>query len=293
MDGVRRWGLVAVAIVATGAVLFVDASAGAVPAASAAVGGANQPAPGATPTHKLHRRQTVVLGSKNWAGYAEVASTNTESGPFRAMTYTAVEDSWTVPTVTVKGTAFSSDWVGIGGYAPGDSTLVQAGTEADSVDQEAQYRAWTEVLPAAEDPLSMTVRAGDRITVVVREIAVKEWTMAVTDVTRGVTQSRTVFYGASGSSAEAIHERPTLGSHLAKLAVTTPATFTPGFYSESAPGSSPVWRPLLDPAPATSLADLVMVKTRRKVLATPSRPSADGKGFTVADGATAPGPPAS
>lgn len=309
VDGKRRVALLAGMLAPLCTVLVTGpgaAGTGAAAGGAGAVtaGGVDLPAPGAVPAgHKVHRRQTVLTGSYNWSGYTEFASANDTDAPVRTGTYTAVEDSWTVPTVTPKGIAYSSDWVGIGGVSDTDpqgyqdDTLVQAGTEADSHRHKTVYQAWTELLPAAETVLpGITVHPGDHMTVVVEEVATNEWRTTVTDVTRGTSQSTTYRTHVSGASAEAVHERPEVGSHLAKLAVTTPATFTPGFYSTSAPGSPTTWTPLLDPGSDTTLLDMVMVTVKHRnvvTLATPSGASTDDEGFTVADGSATPRPPSS
>lgn len=229
------------------------------------------------------------LKSENWSGYAQSAADGT---------FTAVQDSWTVPTVTIKkGTQYSSDWVGIGGFAHGDTTLVQAGTEADNIAGVSLYRAWTEILPAAEDPLSMVVSPGDSITVLVEETAADTWLMQVTDNTTSVTQSRTVSYASSGASVEAIHERPCLApcksaKNLATLSTTTDVTFDPGDYSTTAAGTTPAFDPLLVAAGGATVDAITMVKGS-KALATPSASDSDNDGFTVADGKVAPPPPGS
>src|SRR5207302_7649804 len=103
----------------------------------------------------------------------------------------------------------TSTWVGIGGSTTGD--LIQAGVDEDTVGTPATgapYRAWFELLPAAETLLSgckgdskCTVHAGDHISVDIRAIAPKRWRITVTDA-RHWEWRQNVSYLSSGSSAE-------------------------------------------------------------------------------------------
>jgi Peptidase A4 family len=151
---------------------------------------------------------TTQVGSYNWSGYGQSAAT----GTFRA-----AKDTWTVPTVntTLTGEQFSADWVGIGGFT--DATLVQAGTEADNIGGVAIYRAWTEILPEPENPLSLTINPGDKITTTVKEIKPGVWKMIVADKTTKQKASRKVLY--SGSSNASVR-----GDPRASPASSRPAT---------------------------------------------------------------------
>jgi hypothetical protein len=289
-----RIALAAAALV-SGAGIAGAAAGGSVATAVTAAGpvnggGAFVSAPGAHPVPPRRgplrpRFATATVGSSNWSGYVQSDADGT---------YTAVEDTWTVPTVSPSGRKFSSDWVGIGGFS--DSTLVQAGTEADSLSRhKTLYQAWTEVLPQAEDPLSLSIAPGNHITVLVEETLPDTWLMQVSDLTTGQTQSRTVSYVSSGASVEVIHERPCLrepcSKHLAKLTTTTPVSFDPGSFSTTPAGGTPVFNPILVPTTGGQLADIVMFKNARTVYSTPSASDSDNDGFTVQNGAAAPAPP--
>ena len=239
----------------------------------------------------------AVRASINWSGYAQRGKKGTFMG---------VEASWTVPTVSTSppGSQYSSDWVGVGGFS--DRTLVQAGTLGDNVGGTAEYQAWTEILPAAEVPLSMVVNPGDSITTVVQETSPDVWLMQVADNSTSVTQSRTVSYKSSGRSVEAIHEATTVCSPrctVGTLATTTNATFDPGFYTSAL---QPTFQPILTPAITkervtkkgtilkfATMFELVMTDKTGATIATPSAPDSDSDGFTVADGSAMPGPPSS
>ena len=292
---VRLFGAVAVAALGSASLLF----AGAVASAYAASGPRPAPSvgqmlpaplpPGAVTAPVV--RGYSKIGSFNWSGYAQ----HDPGG-----TYKAIRDTWTVPTVNTKlaGNQYSSDWVGIGGLS--DSTLVQAGTEADNIGGKAKYDAWTEILPAAEVVIpGLTIKPGNKIMTRVEEITAGTWTMTVDDLTTGKSGGKTVTYSSSGASAEAVHERPCIAdgctstADLATLSHTTNVRFDPGDFSTAAPGTL-VWDPLLTPATGATLDEIIMVNDSNTAhIATPSKPDSDSDGFTVAYGSKAPPPPSS
>jgi hypothetical protein len=234
------------------------------------------------------QQQTEQVGSFNWSGYALTG------GPFHG-----VVDTWQVPTVdtSLSGDQYSSDWVGIGGF--GDGTLVQAGTEADNFGGTAAYGAWTEILPASEDPLALSIHPGDTITTTVEESSANVWRMTVDDVTTSQSQSRTIPYGGSShASVEAVHERPCIAdgctsvNDLANLTDTTNVTFDPGRYSTKA-RKRPT-KALLKPKRHDTLYQVFMINNAETaVIASPSLPDFDKDGFAMAYGATSPPPPSS
>jgi hypothetical protein len=285
----HRSKLLTAALVGTlwGGVLVAGAASAAAPAGATGVGGRAILAPlpgGASPSgHSV--LGVTQIGSYNWSGYAD-------SGGGK---YQSVVDTWHVPTVntSVSGTQYSSDWVGIGGLA--DSTLVQAGTEADNLGGHAFYQAWTEVLPAAEDPLTLTIHPGDKIKTTVKLVS-GVWHMKVTDKTTGQSGSRTATQSSAGSSeasAEAVHERPCIAdgctsvSDFANLTTTNNVTFDPGKYGRSSTANTPLLS-------APTVDQILMVNNSDTAyLAVPSNPDSDSDGFTVADGGTQPPPPSS
>lgn len=250
------------------------------------------------PPHLHPTRGVTDIGSNNWSGYAQVA---TKRG-----TFTQVIDTFVVPTVdpSGRGTQYVADWVGIGGYSVGDETLVQDGIQAvihtRGHHSTVTYDAWTEHLPKAEQPLDLTISAGDTVTALVQETAPNSWLMQVDDITTGQSASATTNYASSGLSAEAIMERPCIKSpcairDLAHLAAQSSAEIVgPGSYGSDivAAGQTPTEEPLLATVPDLTLADIVMLNnTSSTTIATPSPPSSEQNGFAVADGADAPPPP--
>jgi hypothetical protein len=288
-DGrLNRFGLRLAAMTVLVAPVVLAAGAGPAVAAS----GRGAPILRATPAPGSKATMLCPGCSYNWSGYAQVAT--------RRHTFTEVTDTVVVPTVTssIPGTQVAADWVGIGGYS--DGTLVQAGiqTTASTIDNQTSisYDAWTEILPQAEKPLSMTVAAGDTVTITVQEVAKNSWLMQIQDGSQ--VGSRTVTYRSKGLSAEAVHERPCVASpcrdvdHLASLTQTSNVAFGPGSVSETAPGSPPVTEPLLGTVSRATLHELFMVGNNgTTVIATPSPPDAALNSFTVADGAAAPAAP--
>jgi Peptidase A4 family len=292
---VRLFGTVAVAAMGGASLVLAGGAA----SASAASGPRLAPSVGRMLPAPLARggvtapaiRGFSKIGSFNWSGYAQHDSGGT---------YKAIRATWTVPKVTTKlaGNQFSSDWVGIGGLS--DSTLVQAGTEADNIAGKARYDAWTEIIPAPEVVIpGLTIKPGDTIMTTVQEISAGTWSMTVDDLTTGKSGGRTVGYSSSGASAEAVHERPcildgcTSTSDLATLSRTTRVTFDPGNFSTAAPGTL-VWNPLLTLAAGATLDEIIMVNNSNTAhIATPSKPDSDSDGFTVADGKKAPPAPTS
>jgi Peptidase A4 family len=277
----------AASALAAAATLVAAAAAAAPEAPAPRAAGQNLSAPA---PHVRLATGAEQVGSYNWAGWAQ----NGPAGMFHA-----VIDTWTVPVVdtSTPGDQYSADWVGIGGYS--DETLVQAGTEADNIGGTTRYRAWTEILPEAENPLPMAIHPGDRITVTVREIAAGVWKMTVTDRTTNKTESRRQPYaGSTHASVEAIHERPCLiapcstAADFAELAQTTKATFDPGRYALVL--GAPPATALLKPAAGDTLYQVSMLgNSGTAPIASPSLADRDSDGFAVADGSTAPPPPKS
>jgi hypothetical protein len=233
--------------------------------------------------------------SHNWSGYIE-------GGAVSSGSFTAVKDTWRVPTVntTPSGNQYSSDWVGIGGFTDAalgffDPTLVQCGTVADNIGHTAVYHAWTEILPASPVIITtLTIHPKDLMQGIVQEIAANRWSMQVRDITTGKSFTTTVDYITPDFSAEAIHERPTLKGSLPPLAHDTRVTFAPGSYSSSDPGTTPVYHSLMAPFPGATVYQVFMTNNSgTAVIESPSVPDSDSDGFTVQNGRTSPPPPSS
>jgi hypothetical protein len=108
-----------------------------------------------------------------------------------------------------------SEWVGIDGLS--DSDLIQAGVGESMVGPQDNETctpghyylwAWWEMLPSSMTPISMTVQAGDSVTVDISQIATGNWDIRITDSTENETFNQTENYNAPLSSAEWVVEAP-------------------------------------------------------------------------------------
>jgi hypothetical protein len=233
----------------------------------------------------------IASTAENWSGYAQSGSNGI---------YSAITGSFVVPTVDTSSSSqqFSSEWLGIGGDT--DSTLIQAGVEADNVGGTAIYLAWTEVLPQSEHALRLKINPGDTIGVTIVETAKNSWKIVLADQSTRAQASRKVHYTSTGASAEAILERPCVQApcdsltDLANLAPTTAATFDLLMTSTSRPGPVPTYEPFMVSPGNATLQDISMLdNSGSHVIATPSDADFDGDGFVVTDGSSVPDPPAS
>jgi hypothetical protein len=228
-------------------------------AAAAVTHGALHPVTGAV---------AALVQSTNWSGVAVTGGA-----------YTRATGSWVVPTVKVtKGNRYAADWVGIGGYSSGG--VIQAGTSEEIVGGHANYYAWTEILPAPEAKISgFVVHPGDSMTVDVAEASLGAWAITVSNHTTAQVFTKNLSYASTNSSAEWIHEAPTVGGAQARLASTSTATFDHGTVNGSTAIGS-----------AGTIHEIQLVSATR---ATPSGLDSDRDGFSVADGSRAPRPPSS
>jgi hypothetical protein len=160
--------------------------------------------------------------STSWAGY--VVASDLENPHEQVI---GVNASWTVPRVGVfSSDAFSSAWIGIGGQF--DKTLVQTGTEHDSVNGQEYYSAWYELLPDKAVRLTdMSISPGDLITASINLVDsdTNEWAIKIYDVTNGQGFYQTFVYNSSRLSAEWIVERPTLNDQVSMLSNFGTLTF--------------------------------------------------------------------
>jgi hypothetical protein len=163
------------------------------------------------------------LTSSDWSGYV-VASDLSRPQP----QVTRIDASWIVPTVNVsRGNSYSAAWIGVGGQF--DGTLIQAGTEQDSVNGLRTYYAWYELLPRGAVTIdSLSVAPGDRITASISLLDpnTNKWSIEIHDVTNGQSFQKNPLYDSSMLSAEWIVERPTVNNRLESLADFGEITFT-------------------------------------------------------------------
>src|SRR5438270_8554254 len=125
------------------------------------------------PNHKI-----TDSTSSNWSGYAVTGGR-----------YTSVSASWTEPTATCSGTAYSSFWVGLDGDT--SNTVEQTGTDADCSGSTPQYYAWYEMYPKFPVNLGFTVRPGDHLSASVTTNGSGSFTLTISDSTQGWTNTKT------------------------------------------------------------------------------------------------------
>jgi hypothetical protein len=188
---------------------------------------------------------TLHVTSSNWAGYAARRT---------GVAFHRVSGSWTVPTVDCAsgGSAYSANWVGLGGYATTSKALEQLGTESDcSASGKASYSAWFEIVPAAATTAHVTIRPGDAITASAT-VTGHRVTLTIANTTRGTKVTKSVIVSTvDTSSAEWIVEAPSLctGSADASCRQTALANVgTTGFTAARATTSSDHVGTVLDSA---------------------------------------------
>jgi Peptidase A4 family len=197
--------------------------------------------------------------SSNWSGYVADGGT-----------YTSVTGTWIVPQVGATTTGADATWVGIGGVSGTD--LIQAGTQATVSGGSVSYDAWIEMLPQSSRTISLSVTAGDSVTVSISEQSIGQWLIAMTNNTTKDSYQRTVSYASSRSSAEWVQEAPSSGRGIIPLDDFGTVRFTDGSAVRdgktlglSALGATPV----------------AMINRSGQAIAQPSTLGADGSSFSV------------
>lgn len=211
--------------------ITINSSAGTVSTAP------STPAP-VTPASQAVKERTVVR--PNWAGYV------VGGGP-----YTGVKGTFTVPYIKTGAATCSEqlgEWVGLDGAATlsasAGKSIIQAGIGEGMVNPYTQtcisgqfyIWAWWEILPRPETWVwSMTVHAGDRLTVDIYQVRPGHWEIGITDDTSRLSYSTEQSYAPSPSTAEWIVEAteipslcglgvaPAIGPGICKLDPYAPA----------------------------------------------------------------------
>jgi Peptidase A4 family len=192
---------------------------------SAAMGGA-----ATTLRHSVNHKITNST-STNWSGYAVTGNR-----------FTSVSASWTEPSVSCSGTAYSSFWVGLDGDTSG--TVEQTGSSADCSGSTPQYYAWYEMYPKYPVNLSQPVHPGDKLSASVTTDGNGRFTLSITDSTQGWTNNTSArLKSAALASAEVIAEAPSSRSGVLPLANFGTVSFT----GAKANGVSMDQLPNLDP----------------------------------------------
>lgn len=207
--------------------------------------------------------------SLDWAGYV-VASDLANPEPI----ISGVAGSWTVPQVNVSaGDTYSAAWIGIGGVF--DNTVIQTGTQHDSIDGETVYSAWYELVPYEAITIdTINVLPGDKIaaSIYVVNSSANEWLIEIADVTKEQRFEGHFIYDSSRLSAEWIIERPTIGRVIGVLANFGSVTFT----NSNATLSAKVGK--INDFPYSRA---IMHNRQNKQLVGVSALSSDGSSFTV------------
>jgi hypothetical protein len=180
---------------------------------------------------RMHRITNST--STNWSGYAVTGSR-----------YTQVSSSWTVPSVSCSGTAYSSFWVGLDGDTSG--TVEQTGTDSDCSGSSPQYYAWYEMYPKFPSNYSNPVRAGDSMSASVTTNGSGSFTLTISDSTQNWTRTTTArLKSAKLASAEVIAEAPSSSGGVLPLAnfgtvKFSGATVNGALLTSTTPGLDPI-----------------------------------------------------
>jgi hypothetical protein len=139
----------------------------------------------------------AVVPPPGWYGYVVSGST-----------YTSTTADWTMPSLTcVTQGAYVSIWTGLDGYS--SDTVEQVGAEAYCSSGTAYYFGWYDLYPAAPVDFSSTLKPGDHLDAAVTYDGAQEFTVALSDVTRGWSHTvNASLAGAARSSAETVVEVP-------------------------------------------------------------------------------------
>ena len=242
----------------------------------------------ASKTARSRVENAAASTGPNWSGYAITAG-----APF-----SYVSGRWKVPAVTGDGGLESATWVGIDGFT--SPTVIQTGTEQDwscgLFSCGGQYYAWYELFPASPVQIGHSVSPGDSMFAWINFAggpfapgSPMTWAISIEDETAGWTYSTTASYKGVLSSAEWIEEAPTycdpFGCAIQPLADYGSVTFDVGDIV------NPPGNPGFTPADTLAIAQIFPATTGPSLFSTPSNPDADGDGFTVAFGSSAPPPP--
>jgi hypothetical protein len=217
-------GALAAALTA-GAFSLIPASAAVSAVTSSKVPAAIQPstplrAVGAGPGAAASAATSVTsLQSVNWAGYAASFGTTT----FRFVSAQFTAPSLDCTGVTAASGAWSAHWIGLDGFRSTSTTVEQTGLLAGCNGTTPVYAPFWEMFPNAPGYPSITVNAGDTISMsVYYNRSTRKFTLTFSDTTNGqkFTRTRACPAGATcrRNSAEAISEAPF---------DTTTATFLP------------------------------------------------------------------
>lgn len=171
------------------------------------------PPPPAPPARRASSSPAAGMGagydtSENWSGYELLGSG-----------FHSVQGTFTVPSLQSDEDCQTaeSQWVGIDGGTSDNNNLIQAGVQETPYGDDGYgscqapnyfyVQAWWEILPAYSTPIdSMTVSAGDSVTVSINPGADNLWSISLTDDTTGQNFTTQQYYFGPDTSAEWITE---------------------------------------------------------------------------------------
>jgi hypothetical protein len=132
----------------------------------------------------------------NWSGYVA-----TGSG------FSSVSANWTIPNVTCNSSNdLFAPWVGLDGY--GSQSVEQTGVAVDCSSGSPVDQAWYEMYPDNPVYYNDPVSAGDAFSGSVTTDGGGNYTLTITDSTKGWTETKSASYNGANASAEAILESP-------------------------------------------------------------------------------------
>jgi hypothetical protein len=207
----RSGRALAVAAVATAAML------GAMPAASASA--SVRPGPATVEPIFTHVMPGSTLRNSHWSGYDATSADD----------YTAVQATWTQPSVNCSQGGDVVFWVGLGGGTASSDSLQQNGTFVQCEGTTPVYSAWWETYPCnAITTYGGTVKPGDTITASTVNLGGDKYQLTVSDPTEGwsVDPTKTGCNGGTEATAEVITETPEVGGGLASLPDFGKVTYT-------------------------------------------------------------------
>jgi hypothetical protein len=237
--------------------------------------------------------------SANWGGYV-VSGASTS--------YTSVTGTWTQPSIDCGSSdagASAAFWVGLGGYYTSSQALEQIGTSADcsATTGKPVYYAWYELVPNGSVTIAkFTIQPTDVITTSVNIVGGgSNVLLQIKDRTRHTTFTKTLpFASADTSSAEWIAEAPASCNQFRCRQISLSNFGSVQFTKVAALGNSIGGTLTSNPGWSTTAISLVpgqssgffpgpdrfSTAASSSAGATPSQPTADGRGFTVTWAAT-------
>jgi hypothetical protein len=162
--------------------------------------------PAFDPQHANPHQHPMVGGTRrggfnqdggNWSGYVATGGS-----------FTSVSANWTEPAVTCNSTSdLYAPWVGIDGF--GSDSVEQTGVQTDCSSGSPTYQAWYEMYPQNPVYYNDPVGAGDSFSASVTTDGSGNYTLTISDTSRGWTETTPGSFQGANASAEAILESPT------------------------------------------------------------------------------------